>query len=277
VKIIKEEFNHMKMNWGMWIGLGGAAIGLIVGFGAVIATKAWLPMIIMIVVIGIMATVFWKALFGPMVLSRRLAKSGFATTARVVEVSDTGVTVNNAPQVKMVLEVTPPNGGSYLVETKQLISRLQTSMYQPGNMIPVLIDLNDKNSIVINYEGAGGSSGQTNSYSSNVVPTGPWAGMSQTDAERKLFDYDAKNKEIFAYGTSSKAIVTKYTWLGIYVNGNNPAVEIEAQVLAADRPAFGAKMVGVIMEQSVSKFQVGEEIYVKYDPNNTSKVTIEHS
>lgn len=267
----------MKMNWGIWIGLGGAAIGLIVGFGAVIATKAWLPMIIMIVVIGIMATVFWKVLFGPMVLSRRLAKSGFATTARVVEVSDTGVTVNNAPQVKMVLEVTPPNGGSYLVETKQLISRLQTSMYQPGNMIPVLIDLNDRNSIVINYEGAGGSSGQSSTYSSGVVPTGPWAGMSQADAEKRLFDNDAKNKQIFAYGTSSKAIVTKYTWLGIYVNGNNPAVEIEAQVLAADRPAFGAKMIGVIMEQSVSKFQVGEEIYVKYNPDNIANVTIEHS
>ncbi len=267
----------MKMNWGMWIGLGGAAIGLIVGISAVIATKAWFALIIMVVVIGIMGSVFWKVLFGPMMLNRRLSKTGFATTARVVEVSDTGVTVNNAPQVKMILEVTPPNGTAYLVETKQLISRLQTSMYQPGNMIPVLIDLNDRNSIVINYEGAGGASGQTAQYSSGVVPSGPWAGMSQADAEKKLFDNDARNKELLAYGTSSRAIVTKYTWLGIYVNGNNPAVEIEAEVLASDRPAFSAKMIGVIMEQSVSKFQVGEEIYVKYDPSNTSKVTIEHS
>ena len=268
----------MKMNWGMWIGLGGAAIGLLVGLAAVIAAKAWIPLIIMIVVVGIMAVIFWKTLFGPMVLSRRLEKSGYATTAKVLEVSDTGVTVNNAPQVKLLLEVTPPNGATYLVETKQLISRLQTSMYQPGSMIPVLIDLNDKDDIVINYDGAGGASGQlSGSGNPTTVPSGPWMGMPVAEAERKLLDNDARNKELLTYGVSSKAIVTKYTWLGIHVNGNNPAVELEAQVMLADKPAFGAKMIGVIMEQSVSKFQAGEEIYVKYDPSNTSKVTIEHS
>lgn len=268
----------MKMNWGMIIGLIGGAIGLLVGLGAVIMTKSWFALIIMVITVGIVGTVFWKVLFGPMMLSRRLAKSGFATTARVVEISDTGVTVNNAPQVKLLLEVTPPNGSPYMVETKQLISRLQTSMYTPGSMIPVLIDLNDKNSIVINYEGAGGSSGQVQgSYTQDSITIGPWAGMHRSEAEKKLYDIDAKNKEIFAYGTSCRAIVTKYTWLGIYVNGNNPAVEIEAQVLPADRPSFEAKMIGVIMEQSVPKFQPGEDIYVKYDPNNTSKVTIEHS
>ncbi|MEO8513616.1 MAG: hypothetical protein ABI543_08655 [Ignavibacteria bacterium] len=269
----------MKMNWGIIIGLIGGGIGLVVGLGAVIATKSIAGIIIMVLVVGIMGTVFWKTLFGPMMLSRRLSKSGFATTARVVEVHDTGVTVNNAPQVKLLLEVTPPNGATYMVETKQLISRLQTSIYQPGSMIPVLIDLNDKNSIVINYEGSGGAAGQQNAgtYSSNVVPSGPWAGMGQADAERKLVDIDAKNQEIMSYGTSCKAIVTKYTWMGIYVNGNNPVVEIEVQVLPSDRPAFGGKMIGLIKETSVPKFQVGEEIYVKYDPNDTSKVTIEHS
>jgi hypothetical protein len=233
------------------------------------------------VIVGIMGTVFWKVLFGPMMLSSRLKKSGYATSARGVEMSDTGVTVNNQPQVKLLLEVTPPNGSPYMVETKQIISRLQTSMYMPGNMIPVLIDLNDKNLVVINYDGEGGAAGQNYaggvSASPGMVTIGPWAGMKQADAERKLVDIDAKNKEIFAYGKSSKAIVTKYTWLGIYVNGNNPAVELEVQVMPPDIPAFPATMVGVIVETSVPKYQVGEEIYVKYDPNNLSKVTIEHS
>lgn len=271
----------MKMNWGIIIGLAGGAIGIIVAIVSVIATKSWFGLIIITVMVGIMGTVFWKVLFGPMMLSSRLKKSGFATNARVVEMSDTGVTVNNQPQVKLLLEVTPPNGSPYMVETKQLISRLQTSMYMPGSTVPVLIDLNDKNSIVINYEGSAGAGGQGYSggvsSSPGVVPVGPWAGMNQADAERRLVDNDAKNKEIFAYGKSSKAIVTKYTWLGIYVNGNNPAVELEVQVMPSDIPAFPAKVIGVIMEQSVPKYQVGEEIYVKYDPNNISKVTIEHS
>lgn len=267
----------MKMNWGMILGLGGAAIGIFAALIAVIMTKSLFMVIIVILVVGIVGTVFWKVLFGPMMLNKRLAKSGYATNARIVEVSDTGITVNNALQVKLLLEVTPPNGATYLVETKQLISRLQTSIYQPGSMIPVLIDINDKNSIAINYESAVNSLGQRGSFNSSVVTSGIWAGMGQTDAERKLLDINSKNKEILAYGISSKAIVTKYTWLGIYVNGNNPAVKIEIQVLPSDRPAFGAKTIGVIMESSIPKFQLGEEIYVKYDPNDTSKVSIEHS
>lgn len=266
----------MKMNWGMIIGLIGGGIGILVALIAVIATKSYFGIIMIVVVVGIMGTVFWKVLFGPMMLSNRLAKNGYATNARVMQVSDTGVTVNNAPQVKLLLEVTPPNGAAYLVETKQLISRLQTSMFQPGMMVPVLIDLNDKNSIVLNYEGVN-PGGQGTTTSAGAVTIGPWAGMSQADAERKLVENDAVLKELLKYGISSKAIVTKYTWLGIYINGQNEAAEIEVQVTPSDRPAYSAKTIGVIMEQSVPKFQPGEEIFIKYDPNMPSKISIEHS
>ena len=267
----------MKMNWGIIIGLIGGGIGILVALVAVIATKSYFGIIMIVVVVGIMGTVFWKVLFGPMMLSNRLAKNGYATNARVMQVSDTGVTVNNSPQVKLLLEVTPPNGATYLVETKQLISRLQTSMFQPGMMVPVLIDLNDKNAVSLNYEGVNPGGGQNMNTTQAGVTIGPWAGISKEEADRRLVDNDAKVKELLKYGVSSNAYVTKYTWLGIYVNGQNEAAEIEVQVTPKDRPAFSAKAIGVIMQQSVPKFQPGEEIFVKYDPNNITNVTIEHS
>ena len=267
----------MKMNIGIIIGLVAGAIGIIVALIAVIATKEWFGGIIIVVTIGIMGTVFWRVLFKPMMINRRLAKNGVGATAKIMKVSDTGVTVNQAPQIKLMLEVYPPNGQPYLVETKQIISRLQTAMYREGNVLPVLIDLEDKDIIAIDYEGKGNPAGGSGSFSTDKIMIGPWAGMGKQDAEKKLYDIDALNKEIFAYGTSSKAVVTKYTWLGIYVNGQNPAVELELQVLPSSSPAFSATVIGVVMEQSVPKFQAGEEILVKYDTNNTSKVTIEHS
>jgi hypothetical protein len=48
-------------------------------------------------------------------------------------------------------------------------------------------------------------------------------------------------------------------------------------VLPDDAPAFESTVKGVVHEQSVGKFQPGQEIYVKYDPNDQSKVTIDHS
>ncbi|MBL8017779.1 MAG: hypothetical protein JNK43_10940, partial [Ignavibacteria bacterium] len=69
----------MKMNWGMIIGLVGAGIGILVALIAVIATKSYFGIVVIVLVVGIMGTVFWKVLFGPMMLSNRLAKNGYAT------------------------------------------------------------------------------------------------------------------------------------------------------------------------------------------------------
>lgn len=42
-------------------------------------------------------------------------------------------------------------------------------------------------------------------------------------------------------------------------------------------PAFEGKVKGAISEQSVEKYQPGKEIFVKYDPNDHGKLTIDHS
>jgi hypothetical protein len=264
----------MRMGAGAWIGLIVGGLGGLIGLAAAVIFGG-LPGIIMAVVfIGIFGAVFYPLLIKPMMTGAKLRKNGVAATAKIIQVSDTGVTLNNSPQVKLLLEVTSPTG-TYMVETKQYISRLQTAMYQPGAILPVLVDPNDRDMISINYDGNVPNSG--GNFNPDNVMTGLWAGMSRQEAERKLLDYDTRGKEILSYGTSSRAIVSRYTWLGIYVNGQNPAVELEVQVMPSDRAAFQAIVYGVIMETSVPKYQPGEEIFVKYDPDNISKVTIEHS
>jgi hypothetical protein len=215
-----------------------------------------------------------------MMISKKLSKVGVPATAKIMELRDTGVTVNNSPQIKLLLEVNSPMGGTYLVETKQIISRLQTSSFQPGAVIPVIVDPNDKNMIALDY-GNGSNASSNSSVSSfnnpTSVLTGPWAGIDQEEALKRLVSFDNTNKEILAIGRSSRAIVSKYTWLGIDVNGENPAVELSLEVLPDDRPAFTAVTYCVIKQESVQKFQAGEEIYVKYDPNDVKRVTVEHS
>jgi hypothetical protein len=78
-------------------------------------------------------------------------------------------------------------------------------------------------------------------------------------------------------GRSARAIIKKYTWLGVYVNGNNPYAEMELEVLPDDGPSFQCKAKGAISEQSISKYQPGQEIYVKYDPMDKTKVALDHS
>jgi len=267
----------MKLSAGTWIGIIAGGLGGLIGMVVAIAASPIFGSIFSLVFIVIFGSVFWSTLFKPMFVSNRLAKNGVPASAKILEVHDTGMTVNNSPRIKLLLEVTSPMGGTYMVETKQIISRLQTALFQPGAVLQVLVDPNDKNMISFDYSDSSASSTPAGFQNSSTVPVGPWAGLGSVEAERRLAENDKRGKEIFAIGVSSRAIVLKYTWLGIYVNGNNPAVELELEVLPVDRPAFKGTTIGVILEASVPKFQPGEEIYVKYDTSDTSRITIEHS
>ncbi len=272
----------MKMSTGAWIGIIVGGLGGLVGMVVGIMASPVFGSIFALVFIVIFGSVF-GSLFRGMAVKNKLMKTGVSASARILQVSDTGVTVNNSPQIKLLLEVTPPSGMPYQVETKELISRLSTSSFQVGNVLPVKVDLDNKNLVAIDYSGGSSassySSGSMPSYNSNPtsVTTGPWAGMSASEAERKLLEIDAKNKDIASTGEAAKAIITRYTWLGIYVGEDNQVAEIEMEVMPYSGSPFKGKSIGVIMASSVPKYQPGCEIYVAYDRNDTSKVTITHS
>ncbi|MGH2575570.1 MAG: hypothetical protein ACRDFC_07715 [Ignavibacteria bacterium] len=252
----------MKLNVfakiGLIVGLLGGAAGIAVG----IITAPIPGTIFALVFVLIFFFVYWK-IFRPMVVSNKLLKTGTPAQATVLKVWDTGVTVNNDPQVGILLEVSPPMAMPYQVETKMIISRLQPNLLQQGMVVTVKIDPDDKDKVAIDL--SGGTSGVN------------YTDARKKEAEQMLLKIDRANQELMAYGESARAIVTKYTWMGINVNGNNPAVTLELEVLPETRKSFRASAKGVIMETSIPKFQPGEEIFVKFDSNDTSKVTIDHS
>lgn len=246
---------------GLIIGLLGGLAGITV---AVIAAPV-MGSIFALIFIVVFGGVYWS-IFRPMMMQNKLLKTGISANAVIKELHDTGVTVNNAPQIKLLLEVFPPTGLPYLVETKMLISRLQTSSFQPGMELAVKIDPDDKDKVVVDLSGGVSYGSDTSS-----------AGMNQKETEAMLQKINEENLKIMALGESSRAIVTNYKWLGVYVNGNNPLVSLDLEVIPDSRRPFKAQAKGVIAEHSVSKFQAGKEIYVKFDPDDTSKVTVEHS
>jgi len=54
-------------------------------------------------------------------------------------------------------------------------------------------------------------------------------------------------------------------------------VELELEVLPENAASFSGKAKGVIAEASVPKYQPGQEIFVKYDLYDNSRVVIDHS
>ena len=77
---------------------------------------------------------FARFLFPPQI------RDGVTTEARVLKVWDTGTTVNDDPQVGLLLEFTPAGGTLLQVEAKTLVSRLQAALVQPGISAEVKYD-----------------------------------------------------------------------------------------------------------------------------------------
>ncbi|MGB4845823.1 MAG: hypothetical protein WBP16_15265 [Ferruginibacter sp.] len=259
----------MKMNAGAWIGIIGGVIGIAVAIVSVLTTTGqegiYIAAGILLMGIG-MFYLFYKLLFAPMILANRLRKTGIPRKAVIKEVRDTGVTINNSPQVKLLLELKNSLGQRYTTTIRTLVSRLQPNLYQSGMTIPVLVDPEDENKLVIDFEGKF----ESNSRSS-------LSSAEESRLKDELMKLQQHNDALSISGKSARAIVKKYTWLGVNINGNNPYAELKIEVMPDDAPAFGATVKGAIKEESVPKYQPGEEIFVKYDRYDLKKVAIDHS
>ncbi|MGH2553234.1 MAG: hypothetical protein ACRDEB_05925 [Chitinophagaceae bacterium] len=265
----KQKFIDMKMNAGMWIGIIGGIIGLIAGIGAVVTTGGkygiWMGLG-MLVIFGGMFYLFYRIFFKPMINAARLQKKGLPGKATILEVKDTGITINNNPQVKLLLEVKNNYGQKYNAQCRVMVSRLNPGMFMPGMEVAVKIDPDNEQNVVIDFSGSEHTSSNSR--------------LSQTDEPALKYELELMQKEneaISISGKTSRAIIKKYTWLGAYVNGNNPYVELEVEVLPEHASSFSGKAKGVIAETSVPKYQPGREIFVKYDLYDNSKVVIDHS
>ncbi len=259
----------MKMNAGVWIGIIGGLIGFSVAIASVVVTAGqdavWI-VAIMLLFFGGMAYLFYRLLFKPMMNAKRLMKIGIDGKAKILEVKDTGVTINNNPQVKLIMEVKSSLGQTYTAQTRVLLSRLNPWAYSPGMEVPVKIDPENEKNVIINSSGA-------------IKNTQPQGNMSVNTSAltAELEKLQAEQETIRVSGRTARAIIKEYQWLGLYVNGNNPYVEITVEVLPENAGSFSAKTRGVLAEASVPKYQPGKEIMVRYDYYDNSKVVIDHS
>jgi hypothetical protein len=116
------------MKTGMIVGLVGGAVGLIVGVGAAVLTMGVGGLLFGLPFIIVFGWLYLKFL-NPIFSQSKILKTGETATANILEVSDTGMTVNENPVVKLKLKVQRKSGSPYEVFTKTLISRLQVVIF----------------------------------------------------------------------------------------------------------------------------------------------------
>lgn len=95
------------------------------------------PIIVVPLVTIIMIGVVWSIMRS---VAPAAIKNGISAPARVLEVRDTGVTVNDNPQIALLLEITPRDRALFQSEVKTIVSRLNVALVQPGTQVTVVYD-----------------------------------------------------------------------------------------------------------------------------------------
>lgn len=82
--------------------------------------------------------------------AKRLQEAGTPTTARILKIWDTGITVNDDPVIGLEVEIAREDGSLYTATIpKSLISRLDVPQFQPGLPVDVRIDPQDPTKVAI--------------------------------------------------------------------------------------------------------------------------------
>jgi hypothetical protein len=154
-----EPSNLRRVGWilfgAMWIPFATIFIGVI---GMPDGSYDWIELpalarysISLVLALGGTSTLL---LVGAPILSglrnRSLRREGLPARAKVINIWDTGTTINENPVVGLRLEVQPPGGSVFEAETEQLISRLLIPSIQPGMEVEVRYHpINDEVALVL--------------------------------------------------------------------------------------------------------------------------------
>ena len=81
--------------------------------------------------------------------NRGVLQNGIPAQATIVDVGQTGVMLNNQPQILFDLEVQPPGGAPYRAQAKAIIPMVNTPQFQPRAEVPVKIHPADPTQVVM--------------------------------------------------------------------------------------------------------------------------------
>ena len=233
-----------------------------------IALAVILPLVITGIVLLFVAVFVGRLIMNGM-QNRQVLAHGESAPAVIQKVWQTGTVMNETnPQIGMQLEVRPANRPVFQAEAKMFISMLQIPQFQPGSVVQVKYDPQNPTKVAVDEVGG----------TLDATPAAQSADPARVQALQAMLEQmKTIQNDLEARGIPAPAQILTAANMGVEVNGDNPLMTFQLQVQATDRPPFQATAQGVVGLSATAKYQPGKTVYVKYDPNDPSKVILDHS
>lgn len=133
--------------------------GILAG-GTVLFTFAIIAFVMVATIVPIVLVL--KKLSGMSAANQRLLTQGVSANARIVQVGHTGMTVNDSPQLRITMEVTPPPSPGYrgmaapfTAMASMLVPVYAMARVCPGATVPVRFDPAAPSNVAIDFRAMG--------------------------------------------------------------------------------------------------------------------------
>lgn len=103
--------------------------------------------LISLAVTVVLAVVIIRVIRKTMGQDRDIVENGIPASAKILSVRQTGVMLNDQPQVEFLLEVHPPSGMPYQTQAKAVVSLVSIPQFQPGAEVAVKIHPTDQSKV----------------------------------------------------------------------------------------------------------------------------------
>lgn len=87
-----------------------------------------------------------------------LIQNGVRGTAEIISCEQTGVYINDLPQIEFTLKISLPGRDAYQVEYKDVVGMLELGAVRKGAKLPAFVDPNKESNVLLYYSSAADSS-----------------------------------------------------------------------------------------------------------------------
>jgi hypothetical protein len=196
---------------------------------------------------------------------QRLRVQGLPGTARIVGMRQTGVYLNEQPQVELNLEVTTSIQGPYPVTLKEWVPMIMLGRLTSGIPLPVKVDPANPNNLVIEWESAMSPPGV------GAMTPPPQADTSQYSQAAR----EAEKERLLATGVAGTATVLSAKATGETDPEGRPVYDLMLQIeVPGQQPMQGPARTGIPADR-VDQLEAGDTVSLKVDPSNPTVMTVD--
>jgi hypothetical protein len=205
--------------------------------------------------------------------AQRIKATGVPGSARIVGMRQTGVYMNEQPQVELTLEVTTSMQGPYQVVLKEYIPMMLLGTLTSGAPLPVKADPANPNNVIIEWESAGSMAMGGAPMGMGAAPTVPPASADSSQMDPAL--RQAEKERLLASGIAGKATVLSSRATGETDSEGRPVYDLMLRIeIPGQQPMQGPSRTGVPPER-VDRLETGDTVTIKSDPANPTSMTID--